>query len=142
MHGIGPLSSSGDGVSTYLDNLDYYADVKKNFDYFNLPAPFLHKGYSTDKNMIEQIQSEEWDLIFIDGNHDYDVAKADFIISSRNIKKGGLIVLDDASLYTGFKAPVYSTPGHPGPSKVASEIDTAVFEEILSVGHNRVFKKI
>lgn len=142
VHGISPFSSAGDAVSKYLDNLDYYADVKKNFDYFNLPAPFLYKGYSTDSKMRDQIRSHEWDLIFIDGNHDYEVAKADFNICSQNVKKGGLIVLDDSSLYNGFKPPFYSSAGHPGPSKVASEIDLLSFEEIISVGHNRVFKKI
>jgi len=36
----------------------------------------------------------------------------------------------------------YSSAGHPGPSKVAIEIDLNIFEEILSVGHNRIFKKL
>lgn len=142
VHGISPFTSAGDAVSKYLDNLDYYADVKKNFDFFNLPSPFLHKGFSTDKKMVELIHSNTWDLIFIDGNHDYEVAKADFNVCSQNLRKGGLIVLDDASLNTDYKPSFYSTAGHPGPSKVASEIDFNSFQEILSVGHNRVFKKI
>jgi len=141
VHGISPFTSAGDAVSSYLYNLDYYSDVKKNVDFFNLPPPFLHKGFSTDKNMMDIIQSNIWDLIFIDGNHDYEVAKADFDICSRNLRNGGLIVLDDASLYTAYKPPFYSTAGHPGPSRVASEIDLSLFEEILSVGHNRVYKK-
>jgi len=113
----------------------------KYFAWFNLPAPILHKSFSTDRDMIELIQTNEWDLIFIDGNHDYEVAQHDFTICSQNIRKGGLIILDDASLYTDYKPPFYSTAGHPGPSKVASEIDFKIFEEILSVGHNRVFRK-
>jgi len=142
VHGISPFTSAGDAVSKYLENLDYYNDVKANFDFFNLPSPFLHKGFSTDKAMVDIIQTNNWDLIFIDGNHDYEVAKHDFIVCSQNLKKGGIIVLDDASLYTNYKPPFYSSKGHPGPSKVASEIDPAAFEEILSVGHNRVFKKL
>ena len=142
VHGISPFTSAGDSVSKYLDHLDYYSDVEKNFNYFNLPIPFLHKGLSTDQNMVDIIESEKWDLIYIDGNHDYEVAKADFIVCSRNIKNGGLIVLDDSALNTAYKPPFYSMAGHPGPSKVASEIDNKLFEEILSVGHNRVFKKL
>lgn len=142
VHGISPFTSAGDAVSKYLENLDYYTDVKNNFDYFNLPSPYLHKGFSTDKAMLEIIRSQQWDLIYIDGNHDYEVAKQDFDVCSQYIKREGLIVLDDSSLYTGFKAPFYSTAGHPGPSKVAFEIDLSLFKEILSVGHNRVFKKI
>ena len=142
VHGISPFSPAGDAVSSYLKDMDYYRDVIKNFEYFDLPEPFLHKGFSTDKNMIGKIDSEKWDLIFIDGNHDYEVAKADFIVCAANIRKGGLIVLDDASLNNEYNPPFYSTAGHPGPSRVASEIDTASFEEIISVGHNRAFRKI
>jgi len=142
VHGISPFSSAGDSVSKYLKNLDYMKDVKKNFKHFNLPDPFLHKGYSNDKEMINIIQASKWDLIYIDGNHDYDVAKQDFDISSKQLNQGGLIVLDDASLYVNFEPSSHSTAGHPGPSKVASEIDLNLFEEILSVGHNRVFKKL
>jgi hypothetical protein len=70
-----------------LENLDYYADVMKNFNYFNLSEPYLHKGFSTDKEMVDLIKSGEWDLIYIDGNHDYEIAKHDFNICSLNIKK-------------------------------------------------------
>lgn len=142
IHGISPFTSAGDNVSIYLEELDYFSDVKINFEYFELPSPVFHKGFSTDEAMIKVIQSKQWDLIYIDGNHDYEVAKHDFDVCSQKIRKGGLIVLDDASLYIDYKPPLYSTAGHPGPSKVASEIDKNLFEEILSVGHNRVFKKV
>lgn len=142
VHGISPFSSAGDTVSKYLSDLDYYKDVLKNFEYFNLPPPHLHKGFSTDIEMKDVIRSKTWDLIFIDGNHDYEIAKSDFITCAENIGQDGLIVLDDAALDTDYRAPFYSTPGHPGPTKVAAEIDSSQFEEILSVGHNRVFKKL
>jgi hypothetical protein len=142
IHGISPFTSAGDNVSKYLEEPDYYNEVIENFKYFELPLPILHKGFSTDKTMLEIMRSQRWDLIYIDGNHDYEVAKQDFNVCSQFIKTGGLIVLDDSSLNTDFKPPFYSTAGHPGPSKVASEIDSNLFKEILSVGHNRVFEKI
>jgi hypothetical protein len=142
IHGISPFTSAGDQVSVYLKDLDYENDVKSNFNNFQLSMPNLHKGFSTDEEMIKIIESMSWDLIYIDGNHDYEVAKHDYILCSKNIKKGGLIVLDDASLNTDYKPAFYSTAGHFGPSKVALEIDLNYFEEILSVGHNRVFKKL
>ena len=142
IHGISPFASVGDSVSKYLENIDYYSDVKKNFAYFNLKPPFFHKGLSTAKAMINLIQSQKWDLIYIDGNHDYEIVKHDFTVCSKQLNRGGLIVLDDASLYTDYKPSLYSTAGHPGPSKVALEIDSNLFDEILAVGHNRVFRKI
>ena len=143
VHGISPFTSSGDGVSNYLKKIDYYNDVITNVNRFNSPMPVLHKGFSTDEEMIKVIRSKFWDVIYIDGNHDYEVAKQDFDICSQQLKKGGLIVLDDSSLYTDYIATViYSSAGHPGPSRIANEIDEAQFREILKVGHNRVFQKI
>lgn len=142
IHGISPFTSAGDDVSDYLEGLNYYNDVISNFTIFGLQSPILHRGFSTDKEMIKVIQTKQWDLIYIDGNHDYEVVKHDFDICSKQLKEGGLIVLDDASLYTNYKTQINSTAGHPGPSKLASEIDLNLFEEILSVGHNRVFKKL
>jgi hypothetical protein len=37
--------------------------------------------------------------------------------------------------------PAFATGGHPGPSRLASEIDSSLFREILQVGQNRVFQK-
>lgn len=142
VHGISPFISANYSKGHYLKNLDYYADTLKNFDFFNLPQPILHKGLSTDNEMIDLIASIEWDLIFIDGNHDYEVVKQDFIVCSRNLKKGGLLILDDSSLFTTFRPPSYSSAGQFGPSEVAKEINPDLFQEILSVGHNRVFRKL
>ena len=91
--------------------------------------------------MIEIIKSKTWDMIYIDGNHDYEIAKADFEVCSQCLSKNGILVLDDASLLTDYKPFNFSTAGHFGPSKLAAEIDLELFEELLSVGHNRVYKR-
>ena len=92
--------------------------------------------------MMDVIRSKKWDVVYIDGSHDYNVVKSDFGLCSSVLSSGGIIVMDDSALYTSFKPPIYSSGGHPGPSSVADEINRDVFKEILSVGHNRVFKKI
>lgn len=142
IHGISPFTSSGDEVSKYLDDFDYLNDVKNNFDFFNLKHPLLHKGFSNEGSMLELIKSNKWDLIYIDGNHDYEVAKSDFQNCTEALNVGGIIVLDDSALYTNYSPSFNSTSGHPGPSQVADEIDLSKFTEILSVGHNRVFLKL
>jgi hypothetical protein len=91
---------------------------------------------------VKIINSIKWDLIYIDGNHDYDVVKQDFENCSKNLNVGGFIILDDSALYTNYIPPFYSTAGHPGPSKLASEINLNEFEEFISVGHNRIFRKV
>lgn len=143
VYGISPFSVAGDSVSRYCSDVDYYDDTLANFDYFALPHPQLLRAYSTDPAAAELISSKVWDIIYIDGNHDYEIARKDWELCSVHVKKDGLIVLDDAALMSSFQPPACAaTRGHPGPSRVAQEIDRSRFRELLQVGHNRVFQKI
>jgi len=139
--GISPFSSAGDSVSNYRKDLDYLQDTLANFKQFGLSEPELVNAYSTDPAALEVMRSREWDMIYIDGNHDYDVVLKDWAACSEAVKPGGIIVLDDSGLTTSYRPPPFSTAGHPGPSRLASEIDRGGFEEILQVGHNRVFQR-
>ena len=141
IHGISPFSAAGDSVSEYEENLDYLPDVLSHFDHFSLPHPRLIKAYSTDPAAVSLIRSRKWDCIYIDGNHDYEVVAADWQCCADNIRPGGCIVLDDSGLSSSYRPPRFATGGHPGPSRVAFEIDRNAFTEILQVGHNRVFRR-
>jgi hypothetical protein len=140
--GISPFSSAGDSVSRYRNNVDYLEDTLKNFRHFNLPAPQLVRAYSTDPGAEQFIASQQWEMVYVDGNHDYEVARKDWENCSRNLKTDGIIVLDDSALMTAFRPPRFATGGHPGPSKLAAEINRKQFREVLRVGHNRAFQKI
>jgi hypothetical protein len=140
--GISPFSSVGDSVSRYRSDVDFFQDTLQNFEHFNLQPPKLARAFSTDPEAVRFIASKEWDLIYIDGNHDYEIVRKDWEICSRHLKVGGVIVLDDSALNTQYRAPIFATAGHPGPSRLAQEIDRALFRELLWVGHNRAFQKI
>jgi hypothetical protein len=140
--GISPFSSLGDSVSRYQRHVDYREDTLANFDHFGLPHPQLLKAYSTDAVALERIASRNWSGIYIDGNHDYEVAKADWNACSAAVVKGGVIVLDDSALGTAYRPPSFAFGGHPGPSRLAAEIDRTGFREILRVGHNRSFQRV
>lgn len=142
IHAISPFTPAGDSVSFYLKNLNYFEDLKANFRFFDLPLPIIHKGFSTDQEIIDSLLSTKFDLIYIDGNHDYKIVKHDFEVYNKMLNINGLIVFDDASLYTDYKPSSYSSAGHNGPSRVTNEISRSGFNEILAVGHNRVFQKI
>lgn len=139
--GLSPFSSSGDAVSTYGSELNYLEDVKFNCAKFNTKMPNLVKGLSTDPHAISFIKSRLWDLIYIDGNHDYEVALSDYLICKDNLKLGGILVLDDSSLYTDFSPPIFSFAGHPGPSRIVSELASHELEFVGAVGHNNIFRK-
>jgi hypothetical protein len=138
---VSPFNSAGDAVSAYKNSLDYHADVMSNHQQFQLPVPNVHKGFSNSPEAISFIRSRPWDLVYIDGNHDYAVARHDWGVCSNALAPRGTVVLDDSALETDFSPPAFSTAGHPGPSKVAAEINSSQFEEILAVGHNRVFQR-
>lgn len=140
--GISPFTSAGDSVSSYLQKIDYHADTLENFRHFALPEPTLVRAFSTDGVAIDVIRGRQWDCIYIDGNHDYEIAKADWIVCSQQVRQGGLVVLDDSALGTDYVPPRFATAGHPGPSRVAAEINPEEFREILRVGHNRVFQRL
>src|SRR6266704_2200421 len=132
VHGISPFSPAGDSVSKYRQDIDYYADTLVNFDHFGLPHPNLLRGYSTDPAAVELIESRSWDMIYIDGNHDYEIVKKDWENCSQNTRAGGVIVFDDAGLTSSFNPPPYiAWRGHPGPSRMAKEVDRSKFQEIL-----------
>ena len=140
--GISPFLPAGDAVSNYCVDIDYLADTLKNFEHFELPAPELLKAYSTDEIAVRRIQDTVWDAIYIDGNHDYEIAKQDWETCASSVRVGGVIILDDSALSTNYRPPAFATGGHPGPSRIADEIDKSRFIEILQVGHNRVFQRI
>lgn len=140
--GISPFSSAGDAVSKYISDVNYLEDTLANFAHFSLRKPQLLKAFSTEAEAKALIASCHWDSIYIDGNHDYEIARQDWNVCSDSIKAGGIIVLDDSGLTTSYQPPIFATGGHPGPSQLAKELKSLVeFQEILQVGHNRVFQK-
>lgn len=142
VHGISPFSPAGDKLSTYLTNLDYLQDTLASNRHFALPEPDFLKAFSTDPKAIDFIKSRRWDLIYIDGNHDYEVALADYEVCRDNLADGGLLVMDDSSLYTDYQPPKFSFAGHPGPSRVVQELAMKELRFLGGVGHNNVFQKM
>lgn len=141
VHGISPFSSLGDSVSSYLKDLDYMADVVETFKYWKLPPPVLVKALSTDPEAFAHLQSQPWDMIYIDGSHEYEIVLKDYRLCLENLRKGGILVLDDASLNTDYKPPSFSSAGHPGPSRVAREYADKEMEFLGAVGHNNVYRR-
>lgn len=141
VQGISPFSPAGDSITGYRKDVDYLSDTLAHFKHFSLPQPKLLKAFSSDKEAIALIRSIPWAMIYIDGNHDYENARQDWEVCSQSAKPGGIIVLDDSGLGTAYRPPIFATAGHPGPSRLAGEIDRNQFREILQVGHNRVFQK-
>ena len=141
IHGLSPFSAAGDGVSDYLKNLDYMNDILHSAKYFDIQNFRLKKCFSTDEEGKDYIKSKKWDLIYIDGNHDYEAALSDYRVCKDSLASGGILVMDDSSLYTDYKPPKFSFAGHPGPSKVVTELAMGEMKFLAGVGHNNIFQK-
>lgn len=138
---ISPFAPVGDKVSTYEETLNYLDDTTENHHYFHLPPPEFCQALSTDDKATELIESKKWDLIYIDGGHDYDVVLHDIRCAIKNLSPNGLIVMDDSSLYFNFSSKSGRFKGHAGPSQVTKEmLDTHVLELIIGVGHNNILR--
>lgn len=76
------------------NNLD---KVKKHYN--NNSNINLLQGNSyfdeTETNFKEELNSNELDLLFIDGDHTLDGVKNDYVRYSKYVKKGGYIIFDD-----------------------------------------------
>jgi len=139
---VSPFTSAGDSVSRYEERVDFHEDMLHNHRHFGIDLPEVCRHYSTAAEARQFVRGRQWDIIYIDGNHDYSVARQDWDLSVGALAPRGIIVLDDAALDTDFRPPSFATAGHPGPSRLAQEIDPSQFQEILSVGHNRVFQRL
>jgi Methyltransferase domain len=122
---VSPFTSAGDAVSKYGEQLDYFEDTVLNHKRFDLPLPDFCRAFSTAPEAKNFIDGRQWDVIYIDGNHDYEIAHQDWIACSKSVAPGGTIVLDDSALDTDFSPPAFATAGHPGPSRIAAEIEAA-----------------
>ncbi len=98
--------------------------------------------FSTDPSARALVGSREGACVYIDGNHDYEIALRDWCVCSASLRTGSIVVLDDSALLTAYRPPLFATTGHRGPSRLAREIDRTQFREILQVGHNRAFQQL
>jgi hypothetical protein len=119
---------------------DYLAKVHEIFGRFGLDADEcrLVKGYSTDPLVIAALKNERYSVIYVDGDHSYEGAASDIRNFAPLVATGGYLVMDDASCFipgdTFWK-------GRESVSKACELIAPMGFENVLNVGHDRIYRK-
>jgi len=145
IYAVTPLDGAATDKYSEYQNCDYLSAIKKSYSICNQSfdnTTIIH-GYSQEKHILEKTKSvSPFDIIFIDGCHDYNIVVQDIKNYSEMLKVNGYLVLDDASLY--IESPYGTFLGHPDVGKAIQDIidKDQRFVHLYAVGHNRVWKKI
>lgn len=150
--GVSPFCGTGDSMNGYDKTLNYLADVYIALDKFSVPRDWFVpiKGYSQDWDVIEKAQAVgPYDLMYIDGSHEYTAVRLDINNYAPMLRKGGILVMDDSAFFLNM--PEFSQDkGYNRCWKGEKFVSLAVqewleprkdFEHLFAIGHNRVFRK-
>lgn len=127
--------------SNFYEDVDYIKIVKNHFEYHELDFSKVNikKGFSTDLEILKDLNKILFDLIYIDGDHTYETVIKDINNYSLLIRPGGFLVMDDASNnIPGSKF----WKGHQQVSDAAEIIPDLGFVNVLNIGHNRIYQKV
>jgi hypothetical protein len=141
--GITPLSSNGDKFSKYED-MDYLNEIKTSFINSNVSFENtkIIKGFSQQNDIINKAKENMYyDIIFIDGCHDYHVVCLDIKNYSKMLKSGGYLVLDNASLYLQNAYGTFLGHADVGKAIIDHLDNNPEFTHLYAVGHNRAWRK-
>jgi hypothetical protein len=143
IYGVTPLTNLGDKYSRY-DNENYSFTLFNNLSLMNATVDNINiiKGLSTEKNIISEAQDNaQYDIIYIDGSHNYEDVCHDILNYVPMLKIGGYLVMDDASLF--LEKPAGQFFGHEDVCRaIRDKIDgRSDLKHIFAVGHNRVWLK-
>lgn len=142
--GITPLNDSGDQYSNH-PKVDYFSYVEKIFQEFMIKSwssVKLIRGYSDDDTVIKMSKAGgPYDMILIDGCHDYPVVCSDINNYKQQVKSGGFLVIDDCNLFLDM--PEDRWGGFPDVSRAVRDCleNDEEFELQFAVTHNRVWRK-
>jgi hypothetical protein len=144
IYGITPLYNAGDKYSTY-ENDNYFVEIQNAFINNNLDLnnTTIINGFSQDKDVLEKAEKNGlYDIIFIDGSHDYEMVCQDIKNYIPFLKTKGYLVMDDSSLY--IDNPGGDFKGHPDVGKAIIDVldNDPRMNELYACGHNRVWIKI
>lgn len=154
-YGITPLYPLGltdlpQSLNFEKDIMETFNAVKQSVDNFQIIV-----GDSRDKDVVYTIGLEgPFDLVYIDGGHDYDTVIGDVKNYAEMVKPGGLLVIDDASCHLNlpleanersYRFLERNEHWSKGIIEVTEAVEATImkdarFTELFAVGHNRVWR--
>ncbi|MFQ5954277.1 MAG: class I SAM-dependent methyltransferase [Kiloniellales bacterium] len=119
---------------------DYLARNREIFAAFDLDfAPVrLVKGYSNDPAVMAQLGGQAFELVYVDGDHSFEVVSSDIANYAPLVVPGGYLVMDDAACELPGET---FWKGVADVSRAARAIPALGFDNLLNVGHNRLYRR-
>jgi hypothetical protein len=143
--GVTPLAPIGDAYSKY-DSVDYLEAILSIQEVFGIDSKRkakIIKGLSNENSVKEKCRIiAPFDVVYIDGGHDYKTVVNDIITYSELVNVGGYLVIDDASY--NLDLPRGRFRGWPDVTRAAKDFldSDSNFRHMFAVGHNRVWRRI
>lgn len=146
IYGVSSLQSTSDSTTVY-ESCNYAACIKTLHQHFDIDFDIenqIIKGLSTDEVVKEKLRSmPKFDIVYIDGGHDFETVVSDIKLADEICKKGGYVVTDDSSCSKDFGKFKYIFHGH---KEVSIAVDNFLeknprYTEKYCVGHLRAFQK-
>jgi hypothetical protein len=133
------------GKDVKFPDCDYLQEIKDLHSAMGLPFDEnqIVKGDSTDPQVQAQAGSRgPFDIVYVDGCHEYDYVCKDLDVYGSMVKKGGYLVVDDSSNF--LKMYWGAFPGIEDVSRaVRDKIENnPEWKQVFVVMHNRIFQKV
>jgi hypothetical protein len=77
---------------------NYELWIRQIHEQFKVAMPFLFVGKSTDEKVVGQVKLHRYNMVYVDGGHDYKDVVADIQNYAPCVKVGGFLVMDDCSI--------------------------------------------
>lgn len=147
IYGVTPLSTfAGEkGIFSPFPDTNYRQHIINLHNLFDLPFNFddqIIVGDSTARATVDRVrQLAPFDVVYIDGCHEYDYVARDILNYAPMVKPGGYLVIDDASNFLNMPSGYFN--GIIEVSRAVRDIleRDVSFKPLLAVMHNRLFQK-
>jgi predicted O-methyltransferase YrrM len=121
-----------------------YVTVAKEYIDMNFPnrhTLILGDSRETIPKYIAQNKDTKFDIIFVDGGHDYDVVKSDLENCMHLAHKNTIVILDDTIFTPGWEAFYTVGPTRTWKEHVEQKKITELVKKDYSPGHGMVWGK-
>lgn len=144
-YGLTPLDNTGDKYSAYG-----YEDYEYNISFLyhklglDLNNTTIIPGLSTDEASKQAaLDAGPYDIVYIDGGHDYETVINDINLCTDILKVGGYLVMDDASSLLNMPLNHKGFTGHHDVGvAIRDRLDNdTTYKHLFACGHNRVWIK-